>query len=217
MTHPTDPPAARIYLQIHTSLAYSSLSNRSLTPASNVRMATEPILSLSTCIIRPYRDTDVESLAKAANSPRIARWMYTTFPHPYTVDDATSWISSATAAFPMLDFAICDPDKSLVIGSVGLKSQGGEDSNTMRMGYWVAEDHWGEGVATEAATSFSIWAFKTFPNLKFLEGEVFEGNVGSCRVLEKAGFMREQRKGTTIKKAGEMIQVSLYVKSRPGH
>lgn len=179
-------------------------------------MTPSPILRFSRCVVRPFDQGDVESLSSAANHPDIARWMRNTFPHPHTADDARAWISKATAAAPTRDFAICTPDGSAVIGGVGLKARDDIYYRTMEVGYWLGADHWGRGVATEVVAAFADWAFASFEHLLRLEAEVFDGNVGSCRVLEKAGFEFEGRRRKAIEKAGVVLDALIYVKFRPG-
>ncbi|KND93497.1 putative N-acetyltransferase YoaA [Tolypocladium ophioglossoides CBS 100239] len=177
-------------------------------------MSPEPILRLRSCLMRPYDGGDVKSLAKAANSPKIARWMRNTFPQPYTADDAKAWISIANSASPIRDFAICQPDGLCVIGSIGLKARDDIHYRTMEIGYWLCEDHWHQGIATEAVTAFSDWAFGRFDFLLRLEAEVFEGNKASGRVLEKAGYVFEARQKKAIEKLGTVMDTLTYCKFR---
>ncbi|GAB1319976.1 hypothetical protein MFIFM68171_10186 [Madurella fahalii] len=178
-------------------------------------MTPEPILRLSRCIVRPYHPGDVESLAKAANNPKIARWMHNVFPHPYTADDAKAWITIATSPSPLRDFAICKPDGSAVIGGIGLKIRDDIYYRTMEIGYWLGEDSWGQGIATEVVKAFSGWAFDAFSHLLRLEAEVFDGNFQSTRVLKKAGFEFEGRRKKAVEKAGVAMDALMYGKLRP--
>jgi RimJ/RimL family protein N-acetyltransferase len=183
--------------------------------------APEPIFQLPrcNCIIRPYDpngDRDVEPLAKAANSPKVAQFMTNRFVHPYTVDVARSWIAQATSASPMRDFAICLPDSDggVVIGGIGLKMRDDIQYRTMEIGYWLGEEHWNQGIATEAVTAFSDWAFRTFPHLLRLEAGVIAGNIASGRVLDKAGFKREGRQRKAVEKHGVVRDILMHVMFR---
>ena len=179
-------------------------------------MSPKPILRLRSCLIRPYDEGDVDSLAKAADNPKIAQWMRNTFPQPYTTDDARSWISIANSASPVRDFAICQLTGPAVIGGVGLKARDDIHYRTMEIGFWLSEDHWHQGTATDAVTAFSKWAFGRFDSLLRLEAEVFEGNAASGRVLEKAGFMFEARHRNAIEKSGVVKDALIYCKLRSG-
>jgi RimJ/RimL family protein N-acetyltransferase len=179
-------------------------------------MATRPILQLSSCTVRAYNQGDIESLAKAANNPQIARWMSNAFPQPYTIPDAEKWVSIANAASPLRDFAICPPDGSVVIGGIGLKAREDIHYRTMEIGYWISEDYWYRGIATEVVSAFSNWAFDNFERLVRLEAEVFEGNLASCRVLEKSGFEFEGTQRAAVEKLGNIMDTLTYTKIRQG-
>ena len=178
-------------------------------------MVSEPILQLKNCTVRPYEERDTECLAKAANNPNIARWLRNTFPNPYTITDAKKWIFIANTP-PLLDFAICTPDSSAVIGGIGLKARDDIHHRTMEIGYWICEEYWYRGIATEVVSAFSKWAFDNFEQLVRLEAEVFEGNLASCRVLEKSGFDFEGRQRAAIEKMGVIMDAFTYVKIRQG-
>lgn len=178
-------------------------------------MSSETILQLITCTVRAYKESDAESLAKAANNPKIARYLRNTFPHPYAIPDAERWISIANT-LPLHDFAICTPDGSIVIGGIGLKARDDIHHRTMEIGYWICEDYWYRGIATEVVSAFSNWTFDNFDHLVRLEAEVFEGNLASCRVLEKSGFEFEGRQRAAIEKMGIVMDTFTYSKIRQG-
>ncbi|KAK3987549.1 putative N-acetyltransferase YoaA [Cladorrhinum sp. PSN332] len=179
-------------------------------------MAPEPILQLRSCQVRPFKEEDFESIARAADNPKIARWMRNVFPQPYSVDDAKAWISIANSASPLRDFAICPPDGSTVIGGIGLKLGTDIHHRTMEVGYWLSEDYWQKGITTEVVTAFSEWAFGSFDRLLRLEAEVFEGNLASSRVLEKSGFEFEGRRKKAVEKSGVVMDALIYCKLKQG-
>jgi RimJ/RimL family protein N-acetyltransferase len=53
------------------------------------------------------------------------------------------------------------------------------------VGYWVAREHWGRGIATRA-----LGAFLLLERTRPLHAHVASHNAGSIRVLEKCGFTR---------------------------
>ncbi|KAL0259933.1 hypothetical protein SLS55_005676 [Diplodia seriata] len=52
-----------------------------------------PLLSLKTCIVRPYHPADAPSMSRHGNNPLIAQWMTDMFPNPYTLEKAHGWIA----------------------------------------------------------------------------------------------------------------------------
>ena len=59
------------------------------------------------------------------------------------------------------------------------------------VGYWVAAAQRRHGVATEAVTKLSRWAFAANPKLARLSLYTMPGNEPSQKVAEHAGFRRE--------------------------
>lgn len=53
------------------------------------------------------------------------------------------------------------------------------------IGYWLAREHWGRGIASAA-----VERFLSLERERPLYGYVAEHNLGSIRVLEKCGFKR---------------------------
>ncbi|KAI1469483.1 acyl-CoA N-acyltransferase [Daldinia caldariorum] len=176
-----------------------------------------PIVTTDKCIIRAYVPSDAEAMAAAANYPEIAQYMRNTFPHPYTLESARYWIEQSTRASPTVNFGIFTPGAAAAeeeeqgggggtfAGAIGLIPRADIEYRTWEVGYWVAMDHWGKGIATSALKAFSAWAFEQFPELLRIEAGVFSENVASLRVLERAGFTREGLRRQAICKKGKII------------
>ncbi|WP_194905679.1 GNAT family N-acetyltransferase [Catenulispora rubra] len=64
------------------------------------------------------------------------------------------------------------------------------DFRSASLGYCFDDAAWGHGYATEAGRSLLEWAFDTL-DLNRVQSETDTRNVGSARVLEKLGFVRE--------------------------
>lgn len=58
------------------------------------------------------------------------------------------------------------------------------------IGYVIAPDYWGRGIATEAANAVIEFGF-TKMNLIRIEAKCFKENIASARVMEKAGMTLE--------------------------
>ncbi|KAL3461182.1 acyl-CoA N-acyltransferase [Aspergillus heterothallicus] len=187
-------------------------------PSSSTSRDLHLPLPKSGCHIRPLshsNPTDGPSLAHHANNPLIAKWMRNAFPDPYTLEGAESWITFTEAQSPKLDFAICTStreNESVVIGAIGLKAKEDIYRRTMEIGYWVGEEFWGRGIASEALVGFLWWVFarEEFGHVGRVEAEVFEGNTGSCKVLEKVGFVLEGRRRGAVEKKGVVLDVLIY-------
>ena len=86
------------------------------------------------------------------------------------------------------DFGIFETQTNNLIGSIGLYRFGLAEKCVL--GYSLDKDHHGKGYATEAVRLILDYAFKEV-GIHRIEAGVMPRNIGSARVLEKAGFVRE--------------------------
>lgn len=157
--------------------------------------------------IRSYRADDAEALARAADNRKIWRNLNDYFPNPYTLADANGWIAFTQQESPERNFAIASATE--VIGGIGLKLRDDVFRRSAEIGYWLGEPYWGRGIATAALQALTDYAFERF-DLVRIEAGVFEWNPASCRVLEKAGYVREARLRRSVCKDGQVIDRFLY-------
>lgn len=170
--------------------------------------------------VRPWRRSDAASLSHHGDNINVWRKLRNRFPHPYTLAEAESWVTfctkgKGTAALPVTEFAICVDD--VAVGGIGLAMGSDIYIRTAELGYWISEEFWGRGVMSAVAEAFVrwVWTCKDHVQLVRLNAEVTEGNVGSVKVLRKAGFELEGRRPAMSWKTGELKAVLLYGVLRP--
>jgi RimJ/RimL family protein N-acetyltransferase len=71
-----------------------------------------------------------------------------------------------------------------MVGDISLVKQ---EDGRYHLGYWLAEDYWGQGIMSTAVGEVLNTAKKLEKQGKVVS-EVKEGNLGSRKVLEKNGF-----------------------------
>ncbi|OAK95061.1 acyl-CoA N-acyltransferase [Phaeosphaeriaceae sp. SRC1lsM3a] len=175
-----------------------------------------PILTTARLIIREYHPRDAPSMSLHGNSAAVAKYMYLTFPHPYTLEAGETWIAMNIGLPHPCHFAICEassPDTA--IGSIGLKLGSDTSSHTAELGFWIGEKFWGKGYVTEATAAFTEWAFETFEGkdgqrLRRVFSTVWSGNKGSIRCFEKCGYAPEGIMKDHVEKNGEVMDLHLY-------
>ena len=101
--------------------------------------------------------------------------------------------------------AVCLKSTGEFIGFAGLKYL--DDMQEVDLGYRLAFDHWGKGLATEACKPLVEHGFKEL-NLNKIMALVIPENKASVRVLEKLGFEFEKIILT------EGIEAAYYVLNR---
>jgi ribosomal-protein-alanine N-acetyltransferase len=164
-------------------------------------------IALSRCVVRSFRPGDAPSLARHANNRKIWINLRDQFPHPYALADAEQWIGEVAGADPESHFAIAVDGAA--VGAVGLHLKRDIRRRSAEIGYWLGEELWGRGIATEAVRAVTEHAFARFDLARVYAG-AFEWNEASMRVLEKAGYAREARLRKAVIKDGRTIDLVLY-------
>jgi len=163
--------------------------------------------SLPSCLLRPWALADKESLIGNANNRNVWRNLTESFPHPYTEADADKWLFFTRS--PGRDLHLAIEFAGAVVGGIGAIAGDGIARQTCQFGYWLGQDHWGQGIATAAASAFAqhIEYRALFARL---EAPVFQWNPASMRVLEKVGFLREGVLRKSVTKDGQLIDSVMY-------
>lgn len=162
-------------------------------------------------IIRPFRLEDAADLAAALNNPAILNNLRDGLPYPYTKRDATDFIRSTLSADPDKNFSFAIVVADRVVGSIGAFRQENIHSRTAEMGYYIAQDQWGKGLTTRAVRELCALLFAQTDLLRIF-AEPFSHNAASCRVLEKAGFLREGILRQNAVKNAQIVDMILYAK-----
>jgi hypothetical protein len=83
------------------------------------------------------------------------------------------------------------------------------------IGYWLGENYWNKGIMTTAVKEMTEYAFLNFPELHKLYAPVFDFNLASQRVLQKAGFEREAVLKQAAVKNGNVVDLHYYSIFKP--
>lgn len=144
-------------------------------------------LTTNRLILRPWLETDAESLYEYAKDPDIgpiAGWQTHT-----SVENSREIIKSVLSEDET--YAVCLKEDNKAIGSIGIMI--GKASNFSlpdtegEIGYWIGKPFWGLGLIPEATNEMLRHGFEDL-KLKKIWCGYFEGNVKSKRVQEKCGF-----------------------------
>ncbi|XP_020272664.1 uncharacterized protein LOC109847839 [Asparagus officinalis] len=150
------------------------------------------ISSSYSVILFPASFTKVPASARDPTPTQAVRYLHThVLPHPY-------------------HRAILH--NNTVVGSISI-TPCSDEGNKCRasVGYRLAHDYWGKGIATVAVRMAVAEVFERWEGLERVEGVVdVENNVRSMRVLEKAGFLREGVLRRYLVLKGEVRDVVMF-------
>lgn len=164
-------------------------------------------LALERSTIRSWRAADVPALVRHANNRKIWLNLRDRFPHPYTRADGRSFVRLARSMDPETFFAI--EVNGEAVGGIGFVLQQDVERVSAEVGYWLAEALWGRGIATEAVRALTAYAIAAH-SLTRLFAVPFAYNAGSCRVLEKAGYVHEATLRRSAIKDGVVVDQQQY-------
>lgn len=159
--------------------------------------------------IRKWRLEDAADLAAALSDWQVLDNLRDGLPYPYTISDAEAYISAMLNADENDTFPFAVTADGRAVGSVGAFRQGNIHRQTAELGYYVARDIWGQGIMTEAVRQICDYIFAETDIIRIF-AEPFAHNIGSCRVLEKAGFQLEGTLRQNAVKNGQVLDMKLY-------
>lgn len=159
--------------------------------------------------LRKWKIADAQQLSEMLNNQKILANLRDGLPYPYTVDDAKGYIQAMLDADQDQTFAYAVTDGNRVIGSIGVFRKENIHFRTAELGYYIAEPDWGQGHGTRAVKQICKLVFETTDIIRIF-AEPFVRNLGSCRVLEKAGFQLEGTLRKNALKNGQTEDMKLY-------
>jgi ribosomal-protein-alanine N-acetyltransferase len=145
--------------------------------------------------LRPVNEGDLEAIHELHSLPETD--LYNTLGIPENIEVTKNILAGFLndhGASPRVNyyFAVLLKETGQFIGLAALKLSKAKYNNG-EMWYKLHRDHWGQGYVTEAVTAIIHFGLHDL-GLHRLEAGCAVGNIGSVRVLEKAGMVSEGRK-----------------------
>lgn len=131
-------------------------------------------------------------------------------PHPYPAGAALEFIRGVRDRWEKGEaYSMVGEDRATgrIVACAGL-DLAAEHQNA-ELGYWVAMECWGAGLATEAAHAMVDLAFEKLA-LRRVHAGHYTHNPASGRVLEKVGFRYEGTRLKHVRRLGEFADVALF-------
>jgi RimJ/RimL family protein N-acetyltransferase len=165
-------------------------------------------------VLREWHRSDIPALVSAIDRLEGRHWLQS-IPDPYTADHAAEYIAGTRVrltAGTAAELAVVV--EGGLAGSAGLRLLG-PDGLTGEVGYWVAGDARGRGVATTATRLLADFGFETL-GLRRMELNAAVENTASRRVAEKAGFELEGVRRAWRLVGGVPTDHCIYSRIAPG-
>lgn len=162
-----------------------------------------------TVTLHPVEEEDLDVLNRLTNDPAVRRSLGMSSPHNSASSE--EWLEGASDSNGVNLGIVVDGD---VVGAINLDVKDHWDATVGRVSYYVDPEAQGNGYATDALRTLCRYAFEE-RGFDKLAGQVFDGNEGSRRVLEKVGFREEGVQRNEGFFGGELVDVR-YLGLLPG-
>jgi ribosomal-protein-alanine N-acetyltransferase len=139
-------------------------------------------------LIRPYEDPDFSFMYSMNRDPEVMKYIREPVTEEAPVRERIEQMKSYRIRFPKLGtFVVVQQSTGVLVGNAVIRHAEYQQEREIEIGYLVAKEFWGQGLATELVELVCDYVFQ---ELKVQEVFAFtdEGNSASNRVLEKNGF-----------------------------
>jgi RimJ/RimL family protein N-acetyltransferase len=138
----------------------------------------------------PFGEQHLPGFRSMLDDPLVRR--YTRVPDPVPGDFDRTWVDryeSGKADGTRMNFAIEDADSGAFLG-IAVAPQIDHEERTAELGYVLAAEARGRGVATEALRQLTVWAFEEQGMVR-LQLLISVSNDASKRVAQRCGYRFE--------------------------
>ncbi|HVO82376.1 MAG TPA: GNAT family N-acetyltransferase [Terriglobales bacterium] len=136
--------------------------------------------------LRDFIAEDADALARILSDPETMRY----YPAPFDRQGVEDWIQRNLRRYSNDGFglwAMILKESGELIGNCGLIKQTVDGIEEIEIGYHLRRDHWGRGLATEAARAVRDYGFATL-GVDRLISLIRPQNIPSRRVAERNGM-----------------------------
>ncbi len=168
-------------------------------------MAGPTTLKTERLLLRPFEMSDIDAVLEYASDPEWATY----YPGPYNRKQAEFAVAFEVSTPRDRGAAFAIVYHGRVTGLVSLNVDPEDRERKAELGYDIARDVWGRGLATEAASAICDWGFREYALAKIFAG-AHARNRRSQRVMEKLGMTREAIHRSDEVQDGERVDSVLY-------
>lgn len=160
--------------------------------------------------LREFRSGDEQELVAILNDEDVVRYLSSKIPYPYTFEDASWWINQGSRSGTVRAIEV----NGKLVGCIGVNPGEFEYHRSGEIGYWLAKNHWRQGISKQAIKQISELVFST-TDLERIFGVVFSDNIASQKLLLSCGFEQEAVLKRAIYKAPHFYDSHIFSLLKP--
>ncbi len=168
-----------------------------------------PTIETSRLILRKMTLGDARDVFDYGRMPDVSR--FCVWETHASEDDARAFIKSAIDKYENnepSDWGIFLKSENRLVGAIGMVNVS-IANHRCEVGYAISKNHWGKGITTEALKAIIGYLFNDL-GFHRIEARCFHENIGSYRVMEKAGMKNEGLAVDQMYVKGQYWSMKLY-------
>ena len=165
------------------------------------------ILETPRLILRHQVLSDLDDLWALYQNPNITKYIPDAPRSREEAQEELEWHMNGHPRHPELGlWATIHKETGKFIGRCGLLPWEVDGVREVEVAYTIAEEYWGQGLASEAAQGILKYGFEKL-NLSRLVSLIEPGNIGSQRVAEKMGMRLEKEVNMPINGVDDFVLI----------
>ncbi|MFN8400795.1 MAG: GNAT family N-acetyltransferase [Anaerolineales bacterium] len=165
------------------------------------------ILETPRLILRHQVLSDLDDLWALYQNPNITKYIPDAPRSREEAQEELEWHMNGHPRHPELGlWATIHKETGKFIGRCGLLPWEVDGVREVEVAYTIAEEYWGQGLASEAAQGILKYGFEKL-NLARLVSLIEPGNIGSQRVAEKMGMRLEKEVNMPINGVDDFVLI----------
>ena len=161
-----------------------------------------PQLETDRLILRKLKKEDVSDIYEYGSNDQVSQ--YTTWPTHQTLADSQAFVDFVLDRYQiqmLAPWGIEHKETGKLIGTIDFVSWQ-PNHQTAEIGYALSQAYWGKGLMTEATKEVIRFGFQQM-DLVRIQAKCLTKNIGSRRVMEKAGMTYEGTHQKVLKIKGQ--------------
>jgi RimJ/RimL family protein N-acetyltransferase len=170
----------------------------------------QPTLETERLILRALQKDDAKMISKLANDADVARYLSSSIPYPYELQDAYNFVENSKKEYEnneQINFVIIEKKDNHLIGATGIGIS--KEHNHGTIGYWIGKEFWYKGYTVEATKALVKFVFEEL-ELYRVSSHHFHPNPASGKVMQKIGLKLEGKRDRHYKKGDEYFDILDY-------
>ncbi|WP_208588799.1 GNAT family N-acetyltransferase [Gracilibacillus suaedae] len=168
-----------------------------------------PILETERLLLRKVSLGDIHDIYAYGSNEEVSK--YVTWDTHQSLKETLEFVEYIISRYEsnyLAPWAIEMKEMQQMVGTIDFVSWD-THQHIAEIGYVIAQEYWGKGIVTEAVKEVIDFGFNCM-DLERIQAKCIVENIGSARVMEKAGMMFEGVLRKTVYNKGKHWDVKIY-------